>query len=183
MQGGEEPDEHDEIVQRVAAIDVAKASGKVCTRLPHPSKPGWRVTKVWDVESSTTAIIERADHLSCQQVERVVLESTGEYWRPFFYLLEARGLKVWLVNSRHVKNVPGRPKTDRLDAIWLAKLNERAMVRPSFVPTEPIRQLRDLTRLRWRRGPCRGRADRSRTAGRDTGRRCSHRAGHRRDRP
>jgi transposase len=64
--------------------------------------------------------------------------------------LEARGLRVWLVNAREVKNVPGRPKTDKLDAIWLAKLAERGMVRPSFIPPEPIRRLRDLTRGRKR---------------------------------
>src|SRR5664280_377670 len=57
----------------------------------------------------------------------VVVESTSDYWRPFFYLLEARGLVVWLVNARDVKQVPGRPKTDKLDAIWLAKLNGRGM--------------------------------------------------------
>ena len=67
-------------------------------------------------------------------IERVVVESTSDYWRPFFYLLEARGLTVWLVNARDVKQVPGRPKTDKLDAVWLAKLNERGMLRPSFVP-------------------------------------------------
>src|SRR5665811_197762 len=62
--------------------------------------------------------------------------------------LEARGLRVWLVNARDVKNVPGRPKTDKLDAVWLAKLNERGMLRSSFVPPVEIRQLRDYTRLR-----------------------------------
>jgi len=65
-----------------------------------------------------------------------------------YYLLEARGLPVWLVNARDVKNVPGRPKTDKLDAVWLAKLTERGMLRPSFVPPAEIRQLRDYTRLR-----------------------------------
>jgi len=69
-------------------------------------------------------------------------------WKPWFYLLEARGLSCWLVNARQVKNVPGRPKTDKLDAIWLAKLTERGMLSPSFVPPEPIRRLRDLTRTR-----------------------------------
>ena len=64
------------------------------------------------------------------------------------YLLEARGLTVWLVNARDVKQVPGRPKTDKLDAVWLAKLNERGMLRPSFVPPAEIRRLRDYTRLR-----------------------------------
>ncbi len=69
-------------------------------------------------------------------------------WRPFVYLLEARGLVVWLVNARQVKHLPGRPKTDKLDAVWLAKLNERGMLRPSFVPPAQIRRLRDYTRLR-----------------------------------
>ncbi|WP_354536927.1 transposase [Kitasatospora sp. NBC_00240] len=59
---------------------------------------------------------------------------TGSYWKPFFCLLEARGLECWLVNAREAKNVPGRPKSDRLDAVWLAKFAERGMVRASFVP-------------------------------------------------
>jgi transposase len=67
--------------------------------------------------------------------------------RPYVYLLEARGLVVWLVNARDVKHLPGRPKTDKLDAVWLCKLNERGMLRPSFVPPAQIRQLRDYTRL------------------------------------
>lgn len=138
-------DEHEEHLERVAAIDVAKASGKVCVRTPGKTR---RVTKVWDVASTTNAILALADELAEMGVERVVLESTSDYWRPFFYLLEARGLCVWLVNARDVKNVPGRPKTDKLDAIWLARLNERGMLRPSFVPPAEIRELRDYTRLR-----------------------------------
>jgi transposase len=138
----------EEIVAQVAAIDVAKASGMVCTRVPHPAKPGQRATKVWQVPATTNAIIELAEQLACQGIQRVVVESTSDYWRPFVYLLEARGLVVWLVNARDVKHLPGRPKTDRLDAVWLAKLNERGMLRPSFVPPAQIRQLRDYTRLR-----------------------------------
>ena len=141
-------DEQEERLERVAAIDVAKATGMVCTRLPHPTTEGRRVTKVWNVASTTNAILELADALAAQGVERVVVESTSDYWRPFFYLLEARGLLVWLVNARDVKNVPGRPKTDKADAVWLAKLNERGMLRPSFVPPKQIRELRDYTRLR-----------------------------------
>ena len=141
-------EDEEEVLARVAAIDVAKASGMVCTRVPHEKTPGRRVTRVWQVSATTNAIIELADQLVGAGIERVVLESTSDYWRPFFYLLEARGLGVWLVNARDVKNVPGRPKTDKLDAIWLAKLNERGMLRASFVPPEPIRQLRDYTRLR-----------------------------------
>ena len=138
----------EEIVARVAAIDVAKASGMVCTRVPHPAKPGQRATKVWQVPATTNAIIELAEQLACQGIQRVVVESTSDYWRPFVYLLEARGLVVWLVNARDVKHLPGRPKTDKLDAVWLAKLNERGMLGPWFIPPAQIRQLRDYTRLR-----------------------------------
>ncbi len=145
----EVPDEdHEQVVGRVAAIDVAKASGMVCTRAPHPTAPGRRLTRVWDVPATTNAICGLAGQLAEQGIERVVVESTADYWRPFFYLLEAQGLTVWLVNASDVKQVPGRPKTDKLDAVWLAKLNERGMLRPSFVPPANIRQLRDYTRMR-----------------------------------
>ncbi|MFF2620173.1 IS110 family transposase, partial [Kitasatospora sp. NPDC058046] len=138
----------DGAVARVAAIDIAKASGVVCMRLPHEDREGRRVQQVWTVASTTNAVLELGDRLLCQGVQRVVMEATGNYWKPFFYLLEARGLECWLVNAREVKNVPGRPKTDKLDAVWLAKLAERGMVRASFVPPKPVRQLRDLTRTR-----------------------------------
>ncbi|MFF1606107.1 IS110 family transposase [Streptomyces mirabilis] len=141
-------DHDDGTVARVAAIDIAKASGMVCLRVPHDTIEGRRVQKVWTVASTTNTILELGDRLVCQGVERVVMEATGSYWRPFFYLLEARGLDCWLVNARDVKNVPGRPKTDKLDAVWLAKLAERGMVRASFVPPKPVRQLRDYTRTR-----------------------------------
>src|SRR5207237_9596847 len=81
-------------------------------------------------------------------VARVVMEATSDYWKPVFYLLEAHGVEVWLVNARDVKHLPGRPKTDKLDAVWLCKVAERQMLRPSFVPPPPIRRLRDLTRYR-----------------------------------
>src|SRR3954447_12493455 len=133
-------DEVEQVVARVAGIDVAKASGMVCTRMPHESVPGRRVTRTWQVKSTTTALGELADHLRAQGIERIVVESTSDYWRPFFSLLEAAGLSVWLVNAAQVKNVPGRPKTDKLDAVWLAKLAEKSMISPSFVPAEPMRQ-------------------------------------------
>jgi transposase len=121
-----EVEEHEEIVGRVAAIDVAKASGMVCTRMPHAINAGKRATTVWQVPSTTTAILELAEQLAGEGIQRVVVESTSDYWRPFVYLLEAQGLVVWLVNAHDVKHLPGRPKTDKLDAVWLAKLNERA---------------------------------------------------------
>jgi transposase len=143
------PDEaHEQLYERVAAIDVAKDSGKVCLRLPAESGPGRRVSRVWDVRARSRAVSELADHLAELGVEKVALESTSDYWRIWFYLLEARGLDVQLVNARDVKNVPGRSKTDKLDAVWLAKLTEKGLLRPSFVPPAPIRQLRDYTRLR-----------------------------------
>jgi transposase len=143
-----EVEDHEQLVGRVAAIDVAKASGMVCTRVPHATKAGKRITRVWQVRSTTNQILELAEQLAGEGIERVVVESTSDYWRPFVYLLEARGLTVWLVNARDVKHLPGRPKTDRLDAVWLGKLNERGMLRPSFVPPAQIRRLRDYTRLR-----------------------------------
>jgi transposase len=143
-----EDEEHEQVLQRVAAVDVAKDSGKVCVRVPHESKPGRRVSRVWDVDATTRAVIELGDHLVCQGIEKVTVESTSDYWRIWFYLLEAAGLDVQLVNAREARNMPGRPKSDKLDAVWLAKLTERGMLRPSFVPPAEIRQLRDYTRLR-----------------------------------
>ena len=76
------------------------------------------------------------------------MEATSDYWKPVFYLLEAAGFETWLVNAKDVKHLPGRPKTDKLDAVWLCKVAERQMIRPSFVPPPPIRRLRDVTRYR-----------------------------------
>jgi transposase len=143
-----EDEAHEQILERVCAIDVAKASGKVCVRVPHPSRPGARRTQVWDVDATTNAILELGEHLVGEGIEKVTLESTSDYWRIWFYLLEAAGLAAQLVNARDIKNAPGRPKTDKLDAVWQAKLTERGMLRPSFVPPAEIRQLRDYTRLR-----------------------------------
>ena len=136
--------EHELVIERVCAIDVAKASGKVCVRTPGRR----RVSTVWDVSAMTGAVAELAEQLVELGIEKVTVESTSDYWRIWYYLLEAAGLDVQLVNARDVKNVPGRPKTDKLDAVWLAKLTEKGLLRPSFVPPQPIRQLCDYTRLR-----------------------------------
>ncbi|HEV8455481.1 MAG TPA: transposase, partial [Gemmatimonadales bacterium] len=127
-------EEHELLIERVCAVDVAKASGMVCVRMPHESRPGRRASVAREVDATTRAILELGDHLVCQQVEKVTVESTSDYWRIWFYLLEARGLDVQLVNSRDIKNVPGRAKTDKLDSVWQAKLTEKGMLRPSFVP-------------------------------------------------
>jgi transposase len=83
-------------------------------------------------------------------VEIVTLESTSDYWRIWLFVLEACGLNVQLVNAVQAKNLPGRPKTDKLDAMWLARLTEMGLLRPSFVPPKEIRDLRDYTRARAR---------------------------------
>jgi transposase len=139
-------DEHELGVERAAAIDVAKAMGKSCARLS--GKSGRRFSRVWEVAATTGAIGELADQLTGLGVQKVSIESTSDYWRIWYYLLDEAGLDVQLVNARDLKNVPGRAKTDKLDAVWLAKLTEKGLLRPSFVPPAPVRQLRDYTRLR-----------------------------------
>ena len=95
----------------------------------------------------TNQILALRDHLVAEEVTLVVMEATSDYWKPFYFLLEDGPFEVMLVNARHVKNLPGR-KTDVSDAAWLAQLGAHGLVRGSFVPPEPIRQLRDLTRTR-----------------------------------
>jgi transposase len=133
---------------RVCAIDIGKAGLVACVRVPHQSDPRRRVQGVREYATVTSALLGLADWLRCEQVQVVAMEATSSYWKPVFYLLEAEGFPCWLLNALHVKNVPGRPKTDRLDAVWLAKVVERGMCRPSLVHPKPIRQLRDITRYR-----------------------------------
>jgi transposase len=136
------------LVERVCAIDIGKAGLVVCVRVPHATKPGRRVQEVREYTAMTPALLGLADWLHDQRIELVAMEATSDYWKPVFYLLEAAGFECWLLNAKHVKNVPGRPKTDKLDAVWLAKVVERGMCRPSLVHPKPIRQLRDVTRYR-----------------------------------
>jgi transposase len=137
-----------EFVSRVAALDVGKAEVVVCMRVPGDGLGARRRQEVRTFSTRTAGLLEVADWLRVEQVELVSMESTSSYWKPVFYLLEASGLRVWLLNARSVKNVPGRPKTDKLDAVWLAKVTERGMCAPSLVQPKPIRVLRDLTRYR-----------------------------------
>ena len=134
--------------ERVAGIDIAKAKADVCTRLPPAREGGRRVSRTEEVPARAADITALAGRLLADGVELAVMESTSDYWRIWFYLLEAAGLQVQLVNAREARNMPGRPKTDKLDSVWLAKCTERGMLRPSFVPPAGIRMLRDYTRLR-----------------------------------
>jgi transposase len=138
-----------QVVERAAAIDVAKGFGMVCTRVPG-SRPDRRRQKVWRVAATCGEVTALMDHLRCEGIQRLVLESTSDYWRIWYYLAEAAGLEVWLVNARDVRHLPGRGKSDRADCVWHCKLNERGMLARSFVPPEPVRDLRALTRTRAR---------------------------------
>jgi transposase len=117
-------------------------------RVPHENRPGRRRQEVREYATLSGSLLELADWLRCEQIELVAMESTSSYWKPVFYLLEAEGFTCWLLNAKHVKNVPGRPKTDKIDAVWLAKVVEMGLCTPSLVHPKPIRQLRDLTRYR-----------------------------------
>lgn len=143
----ERAEEQDQVVARVAALDVGKAEVVACVRVPG-EQPGARLQEVGSYSTMTSSLLAMCDHFRCQGVTLVVMEATGDYWKPPFYLLEQAGFEAWVVNARDVKHLPGRPKTDKLDAVWLCKVAERGMLRPSFVPPPPIRQLRDLTRYR-----------------------------------
>jgi transposase len=144
----EETQDTEEIIGRVAALDIGKAELVCCVRVPSAQGSGKRAQEVRTYPTMTRSLLVLADRLGELGVTRVVMEATSDYWRSPFYLLEAHGFECWLVNARDVKHLPGRPKTDKLDAVWLAKVAERQMLRPSFVPPPPIRMLRDLTRYR-----------------------------------
>jgi transposase len=135
--------EHERVHDRVAAIDVAKDTGMVCTRTPHPSRPGARQATVWTVRARMNAIGVLGRKLRRDGVEIVTLEPASDYWRIWFFVLEACGLAVQLVSAAEAKNLPGRPKTDRLDAMWLARLTEMGLLRASLVPPRAVRDLRD----------------------------------------
>jgi transposase len=143
-------EEHERVHERVAAVDVAKDSGMVCTRMPHPSRPGARRSTVWTVKARIGAVRKLGRQLVRDGIEVVTLESTSDYWRIWFFVLEGCGLAVQLVNAAQARNLPGRPKTDKLDAQWLARLTETGLLRASFVPPAAIRALRDYTRARTR---------------------------------
>jgi transposase len=131
---------------RCAGMDVSKRDAKVCVRVAgRGRRKTVETVRTW--ASTTNAILRLREHLIAEQVSLVVMEATGDYWKPFYSLLEDAGFEVMLVNARQVKNLPGR-KSDVSDATWLAQLGAHGLVRGSFVPPVPIRELRDLTRAR-----------------------------------
>jgi transposase len=132
--------------ERVAGIDVAKASGMVCLRLPPAPGKERRTSRTWEVAATVPDIEALAAELTAAGVQLVSMESTSDYWRVWFMVLEAAGLRVQLVNSSQAKNLPGRPKTDKADAAWIARLTEMGLLRGSLVPPPEIRALRTYTR-------------------------------------
>lgn len=135
----------DIIHERAAGMDISKRDAKVCVRVPG-TRAGTYASKVTTWGATTQAILELREFLEREHVTTVVMEATSDYWKPFFYLLEET-LPVMLVNAKAARNIPGR-KTDVSDAAWLAQLAAHGLLRASFVPPEPIRELRDLTRAR-----------------------------------
>jgi transposase len=133
--------------ERCAGIDVGKAEVVACVRTPGSGRGRSKETRTFQAFSGDLEAM--ADWFHAEGVTAVVMEATGSYWKPVWYVLEDRDFELMLVNARHVKILPGR-KSDVLDAEWLAELLEHGLLRGSFVPPRSIRELRDLTRYRKR---------------------------------
>jgi transposase len=133
-----------QLVERVAGLDVHRKTVAVCVRVPGDDRE--RAQHVRTFGTTAADLITLRDWLEAHQVTQVAMESTGVYWKPVFYVLE-ESLSCLLVNAAHVQKVPGR-KTDVQDCVWLAQLLEHGLLRGSFVPPPPLRELRDLTRYR-----------------------------------
>jgi transposase len=132
------------VLERCCALDVHKRQVTACVHVP--DREGRRSELRAEFQTVTSELLALRDWLKGLGVTHVAMEATGVYWKPVYYLLED-DFELWLVNAQHVKNVPGR-KTDVQDAQWLCQLLEHGLVRASFVPPKPIRELRDLTRYR-----------------------------------
>ena len=134
--------------ERVAGLDIGKAEVEVTIRVPSDTTAGRRQQETQTFGTTRKELLALAGWLRCWGVTKAGMEATGDYWKPVFFLLESRGFDCDLYNAAQVKALPGRPKTDRADSIWIAKITERGMISSSFVPPEPIRRLRTHTRYR-----------------------------------
>jgi len=136
--------------ERAAGIDIAKQTVMVTVRVPSESRRGGRQQETREYGTTRRQLLDMADWLRSWGVERAGMEATSDYWKPVYFLLEQQGLDCVLYPAARVKAQPGRPKTDRLDSVWLAKVTEQGSVTGSFVPPEDIRRLRTHTRYRRR---------------------------------
>jgi len=133
---------------RAAGIDIAKAGIEVTIRVPSEARVGRRQQETRSFATTRRELLALADWLRSWGVTRVGMEATGDYWKPVYFVLESQGLDCELYHAAAVKALPGRPKTDRADSVWLARITERGSLPSSFVPPAPIRALRTHTRYR-----------------------------------
>jgi transposase len=136
--------------ERAAGIDIGKQLVMVTIRVPSEARRGGRQQETREFGTVRRELLALADWLRCWGVTRVGMESTSDYWKPVFFLLQREGFDCLLYQASQVKALPGRPKTDKLDSVWLAKITERGSLAGSFVPPEDIRRLRTHTRYRRR---------------------------------
>jgi transposase len=136
-------------LERVAALDIGKAGLEACVRVPGKSNPARRAQEVRSFATTKAEILLLAAWLHEHRVGVVVMESTSDYWRAPFFRLEAEGFTCQLLDAKHVKALPGSPKTDKADCVWLAKVAEKGMAAKCFVPPEEIfRPMLLMLRLR-----------------------------------
>jgi transposase len=133
---------------RAAGIDIAKAGIEVTIRVPSDTRAGARQQETRSFATTRRDLMALADWLRSWGVTKVGMEATGDYWKPVYFVLESQGFDCQLYHAAQVKALPGRPKTDRADSVWLARITERGSLPSSFVPPEPIRRLRTRTRYR-----------------------------------
>ena len=146
----EEAEDEPLFCERAAGIDIGKQTVMVTVRVPSETRKGGRAQETREFGTMRRQLLELADWLRSHGVERAGMESTSDYWKPVYFLLEQQGLECVLYQASKVKAQPGRPKTDKLDSVWLAKVTEQGSVAGSFVPPEDIRRLRACTRYRRR---------------------------------
>jgi transposase len=133
---------------RVCGIDIGKAGMAVTIRVPSDTDRSRRMAETRSFGTTRREVLALADWLRAWQVPAVVMEATGDYWKPVFYRLEAEGLECVLADAKQVKNLPGRPKRDPSDSRWLAACFERGAVTSCFVATPEFRVIREHTRYR-----------------------------------
>ena len=136
--------------ERAAGIDIGKQLVSVTIRVPSDTRRGGRQQETREFGTTRRQLLEMADWLRCWRVKRAGMEATSDYWKPVYFLLEREGLDCLLYQASQVKALPGRPKTDKLDSAWLARITEQGSLAGSFVPPEDIRRLRTHTRYRRR---------------------------------
>ena len=117
--------------ERVAGIDIAKAAIEVTIRVPGEGRAGRRQQETRAFGTTRRQLLELADWLRAWGVTRAGMEATGDYWKPIYFVLESQGFDCQLYHAAHVKALPGRPKTDRADAVWLARITGRGMLTSS----------------------------------------------------